>query len=181
MGKKALLEAVLFLSGKALTERQLADVTGMDTTTVKRLLSMLVREYEERDGGLEIARRGRRWVLQVREEYLSLAAGMAPSTLPVGVLKTAGLIAYYQPVKQSKLVSILGPKVYDHVRRLREKGLISVRPSGRTVELSTTSKFLDFFGLAARDREELKRLMEERVRQQGSDEATSGVLEPAEA
>lgn len=176
MGKKALLEAVLFLSGKALTERQLAEATGMEVTTVKRLLTSLVREYSERGGALEIARRGRRWVLQVREEYLAAAAQMAPSTLPVSVLKTASLIAYYQPVKQSRLVAMLGPKVYDHVRKLREKSLVSARPSGRTVELYTTSKFLDFFGIAAGNREELRKLMEKRVQRQGGQEPTSGLI-----
>jgi segregation and condensation protein B len=177
MGKKALLEAVLFLSGKALTERQLSEATGMTVTTVKRMLSSLAKEYEQRDGALEVARRGRRWVLQVREEYLSKTAHVVPSTLPAGVLKTAGLIAYYQPVKQSQLASILGAKVYDHVRRLREKGLVAARPSGRTLELSTTSKFLDFFGLAASSREELKRLMAKRIgREAREGGAASGLI-----
>ncbi len=163
MGKKALLEAVLFLSGKALTERQLSETTGIDLTTVKRLLSILSREYGERDSGLEIARRGRRWTLQVREGYLAEASHLAPTTLPPGVLKTASLIAYYQPVKQSHLVSVLGQKAYDHVKRLREMGLITTKPYGRTFLISTTSKFLDFFGLGVRDRDELRKLMAERV------------------
>ncbi|MFQ5837982.1 MAG: SMC-Scp complex subunit ScpB [Thermoplasmata archaeon] len=163
MSKKALLEAILFLSAKAMTERQLSEATGMSLTTARRLLSILAREYEERQGALEVTRRGRRWVLQVKEEYSTRASHMAPTSFPVGVLKTAGLIAYYQPVKQSQLVSILGTKAYDHVKKLRERGLISAKPAGRTLLLSTTSKFLDFFGLNVRSQDELKDLMAKRI------------------
>lgn len=176
MSKKALLEAILFLSGKAQTARQLALATGMDLTAVKRLLTMLVREYEERDGALEIARRGRRWTIQVREEYASRVADLAPPTLAPGVLKTASLIAYYQPVKQSQLVSIRGARAYDDVKRLRDKGLISSRPHGRTLLLTTTSKFLDFFGLSVSDRDELKRLMAGRIQEPPEGQAPQGVI-----
>lgn len=163
MSKKALLEAVLFLSGTAMTERQLAETTGLRRRSVRRLLTVLVAEYEARDGGLEVARRGRRWVLQAREAYARRAAPQAPKTLPASVLKTAGLIAYYQPVKQSHLVHVLGSKAYDHVKRLRERGLIAARPEGRTLLLTTTSKFLEFFGLSVGSRKELRRLLAERV------------------
>ncbi|MCJ2519899.1 MAG: SMC-Scp complex subunit ScpB [Candidatus Thermoplasmatota archaeon] len=173
MGKKSLLEAVLFLSGKAMTERQLSEATGISTTGIKRLLTILNGEYEERGSALRVARRGRRWVMQVREEYMEKAAHMAPTTLPPAVLKSASLIAYYQPVKQSHLVRILGTKAYDHIRRLREGGLIAARPSGRTLLLSTTSKFLEFFGLEARSREDLRRLMAERIGARGEGDSTS--------
>lgn len=175
MTKKGLLEAVLFLSGKALTERQLAAATGVTLTGVRRLLPALAKEFQERGGGLEVVRRGRRWAFQVKEEYRKETASLAPATLPKPVLKTAGLIAYHQPVKQSHLVRISGPKAYDHVRRLRELGLISARPHGRTLLISTTSKFLEFFGLDAGSKEELREIMAERVTGKTAD-SSEGVI-----
>ncbi len=177
MSSKALLEAVLFLSGKAMTDRQLAEATGLSLPAVRRHLTTLVREYDERGGGLEIARRGRRWALQAREAYATRAASPAPRPLPDAVLKTAGLIAYYQPVKQSHLVHVLGSKAYDHVKRLRERGLIAARPAGRTFLLTTTSKFLEFFGLNVGDRRELRRLLADRVGAAEGEE--EGVLDRA--
>ncbi len=176
MNKKGLLEAILFSSGKAQTSRQLALATSMDLTTVKRLLTILAKEYEERDGSLEVARRGRRWTLQVKDEYASKVSDMAPPTLAPGILKTASLIAYYQPVKQSQLVSFRGARAYDHVRRLRDKGLIASRPHGRTLLLTTTSKFLDFFGLSAGNRDELKRLMADRIQEPSKGEVPPSVI-----
>lgn len=166
MRKQGLLEAILFLTARALTERQLAEATGMTVSTVRRMLTLLAREYEERESAIEVARRGRRWILQVRGEYQRETADMAPATLPQGVLKTAALIAYHQPVKQSHLASLVGYRAYDHVRRLRDRGLIAARPHGRTLLLSTTSKFPEFFGLAVRGREDLRHLMASRVGEQ---------------
>ncbi|MFQ6012878.1 MAG: SMC-Scp complex subunit ScpB [Thermoplasmata archaeon] len=163
MRKQGLLEAVLFLTSQALTERQLAEATGMTVSTVRRLLTLLAREYRERESAIEVARRGRRWILQVREEYRQETSDMAPATLPQGVLKTAALIAYHQPVKQSHLAALVGYRAYDHVRRLRDRGLIAARPHGRTLLLHTTGKFPEFFGLDVRSREDLRRLMASRA------------------
>ncbi|MDX1535063.1 MAG: SMC-Scp complex subunit ScpB [Thermoplasmata archaeon] len=173
MRKRALLEAVLFLTSRALTERQLADVTGMSLSTVRRLLTLLAQDYEERESAIEVARRGRRWLLQVRGEYQRETADMAPATLPPGVLKTAALIAYHQPVKQSHLATLVGYRAYEHVRRLRERGLIAARPEGQTLLLSTTGRFPEFFGLEVRDREDLRRLMASRVAEQAPTDLAS--------
>ncbi len=135
----------------------------MSLPTVRRMLTLLAQEYNERESAIEVARRGRRWILQVRGEYQRETADMAPATLPPGVLKTAALIAYQQPVKQSHLATLVGYRAYDHVRRLRERGLIAARPQGRTLLLSTTGRFPEFFGLDVRDREDLRRLMASRV------------------
>ncbi|MEE9593642.1 MAG: SMC-Scp complex subunit ScpB [Thermoplasmata archaeon] len=167
MRKQGLLEAILFLTSRALTERQLAETTGMTVSTVRRMLTLLAKEYQERDSAIEVARHGRSWILRVRGEYQRETADMAPSTLPQGVLRTAALIAYHQPVKQSNLASLVGYRAYDHVRRLRDRGLIATRPQGRTLLLSTTGKFPEFFGLEVRDREGLRRLMASRVAEKG--------------
>ncbi|MFQ5919265.1 MAG: SMC-Scp complex subunit ScpB [Thermoplasmata archaeon] len=167
MRKGGLLEAILFLTSRALSERQLAEATGMSRSTVRRMLTLLAQEYNERESAIEVARRGRRWILQVREEYRRETADMAPATLPLGVVKTAALIAYHQPVKQSHLATLVGYRAYDHVRRLRERGLIAARPLGQTLLLSTTGRFPEFFGLDVRDREDLRRLMASRVAEKG--------------
>lgn len=167
MRKRGLLEAILFLTSQALTERQLSEATGMGVPTVRRMLTLLARDYRDRESAVEVARRGRRWILQVKSEYQRETADMAPTTLPPGVLKTAALIAYHQPVRQSHLATLVGYKAYEHVRRLRDRGLIAARPHGRTLLLSTTGKFPEFFGLDVRGREELRQLMASRVGEAG--------------
>ncbi|MFP4609123.1 MAG: SMC-Scp complex subunit ScpB, partial [Candidatus Aenigmatarchaeota archaeon] len=78
-------------------------------------------------------------------------------------LKTAALIAYYQPIRQSELKKMIGEKVYDHVDELKEKDLILSERDGRTYSLRTSPKFQEYFGLEAKDRNELKKLMAEKA------------------
>jgi segregation and condensation protein B len=95
----------------------------------------------------------------VKVEYNS-AAKLAELKIPKDVLKTVSLIAYYQPVLQSKLSDLLGSKVYAHVRTLEELGLIRTRPKKNSVELTTTKKFIETFGIDARSRGEVKAWIE---------------------
>jgi segregation and condensation protein B len=79
--------------------------------------------------------------------------------LPLDLLKTAALIAYYQPLRQSKLSDMIGGKAYEHVRELQERNLIQAKELGRTLELTTSRYFPEFFGLKTGNREEIKRYM----------------------
>ncbi len=62
------------------------------------------------------------------------------------VLRTLGLIALKQPVKQSIIVSIVGNKAYDYVNELVSKGFIKAKKQGNTKILMTTPKFESYFG-----------------------------------
>jgi hypothetical protein len=58
---------------------------------------------------------------------------------------------------------MLGPKVYDHVRELKALGLINARRKGSTLELTTTQRFPEYFGIESAKREDIKRFMAERA------------------
>ena len=75
------------------------------------------------------------------------------------VLKTAALIAYHQPVLQSRLCEMVGDKAYEHVRELVERNLVLARPEGRSLELTTSRFFPEFFGLKAKNAVEIKRYL----------------------
>jgi len=79
------------------------------------------------------------------------------------VLKTASLIAYYQPVLQSKMYDLVGNKIYEHVKVLEELGLVKAKPKKKSIELTTTKKFIETFGIDARSREEVKAWLEDRI------------------
>ena len=50
--------------------------------------------------------------------------------MPPKLLKAAALIAYHQPMPQSRLVELLGQKAYDYVRELAQHGMIDRRKDG---------------------------------------------------
>ena len=78
-------------------------------------------------------------------------------------MKTAALIAYHQPILQSDLFDMIGAKVYEHTKALEELGLISRKPSGRSLSLATTRYFAEFFGLKSTDREGIRKLMAQKA------------------
>src|SRR5256885_4662998 len=58
---------------------------------------------------------------------------------------------------------MIGSKVYEHTKGLEDLGLINRKPSGRSLALTTTRYFAEFFGLKSTDREGIRRLMAEKA------------------
>ena len=163
MTDRGIVEAALYSSGKALTVDELCRVTGFDEATVKEHLRALAREYRKRESALEITQIGTRWTMQIRQEYTERARPFAPPEIDRDLLKTAALIAYHQPILQSDLYDMIGEKVYEHTRALEDLRLISRKPSGRSLELTTTRYFAEFFGLRTTNREGIRKIMAERA------------------
>jgi segregation and condensation protein B len=61
---------------------------------------------------------------------------------------------------QSELFRTLGARVYDDVRELIELDLISGRQKGQTLELTTTRKFAEYFGIEGTSKEDIKKWIE---------------------
>ena len=160
MSSERVVEAALFSAAKPVTVSELREASGLDVRTIRSALGKLMDEYNSSDRAIEIAKMGPRYAMQVKREYTSPAAKLSELKIPKDVLKTASLIAYYQPVLQSKLSDLLGSKVYTHVRTLEDLGLIRTRPKKNSIELTTTKKFIETFGIDARSRDEVKAWIE---------------------
>jgi segregation and condensation protein B len=155
-----IVEAELFSANKPVTVTDLQAVSGLDARTVRSALKKLADEYNDSDRAIEIAKMGTRYAFQVKKEYTNCAARLADMKVPKDMLKTAALIAYYQPVLQSKMFDLVGNKVYEHVKALDELGLVKTKPRKNSVELTTTKRFIETFGIDARSRDEVKAWLE---------------------
>jgi segregation and condensation protein B len=78
-------------------------------------------------------------------------------------LKTLALIAFHQPVKQSNLRRMIGPKVYDHVDELSAMKLINAKKHGTTEMLTTTKLFPEYFGIDTTKPEEIREFLAKKV------------------
>jgi len=163
MSERGVVEAALYSAGKALAPEEIAHTTGLPVETVREALAALVKAYEAQGSAIEVARIGEKWTMQIRSAYAEKAQTFAPPEIPIDLLKTAALVAYHQPIRQSDLVRMVGSKAYEHVRALTDLNLITTRPEGQTLELKTSPGFPEFFGLPVSDREEMKLLLAERV------------------
>jgi segregation and condensation protein B len=160
---ESVVEAALFCAGRPIEAEEIAESTGMNVKEVKESLKKLVNDYVERSGAIEIAKVGRRHVMQLRGSYAERVSLMAETEIPKDMLKTAVLIAYHQPILQSNLQKMVGGKAYEHVRELKERSLITTRPRRNSLELSTSKSFPDYFGIDATNREEVKEWFQEQI------------------
>ncbi|MEW5937719.1 MAG: SMC-Scp complex subunit ScpB, partial [Candidatus Thermoplasmatota archaeon] len=88
---------------------------------------------------------------------------IARKDLDRNTLKVAALIAYYQPMTKKDLVEMAGPKAWEHAELLQKAGLVLIRRKGPGYSLETGQRFLEYFGIAARTKEEIRRLLAEKA------------------
>lgn len=158
-----IVEAALFSAGKPLLVEEISQATKLDLDSVKEALKELQKEYEGRETALEVGRAGQKWAMHIRTEYAERSKHLAAMEIPAKVLRTLALIAFHQPLKQSELKSMIGSVVYDHVGELRERGMVTAREDGITRILTTTDRFLEYFGIDATDREGIKTFLAKKV------------------
>jgi len=172
---ETLLEATLFSSGRSLNLSELSENLGYEEEeileSVKNLQSTIKRR---RGGGLQIVEIGGKWAMEVKPGIADHLPKETKSELPPKLLKAAALIAYHQPMPQSRLVELLGQRAYDHIRELAQAGLIGRRRDGNTRRLTTTRRFSEMFGCPHTDRKKVKAWFREMV-------TTSGLLDGMES
>ena len=163
-----LLEATLFGSGRSMSVTELCDSLGYDEDEMLDCLYSLRSTLKRRRGGaLQIAEVGDRWAIEVKPEIAGHLPKEAKTELPKKLLKAASLIAYHQPMSQSRLVELLGQKAYDYVRELAQYGMIDRRKDGNTRRLTTTRRFSESFGCPYTDRKKVKAWFREQVQKTG--------------
>lgn len=151
---KALVEAALFVAGRPLSVKELSKALGIKSVDyLEKLIELVAAEYAERKSAIEIVRvLGDKYVLQLKQEYSQRVMHLMPRPdLRTGELKTLALIAYLQPVEQSKIIKLRGSQAYEHVKHLLEMGLIYAEPYDRTKILGTTPKFAELYGFPEND------------------------------
>lgn len=146
MDLKSRIEAVLFVTGRAVDLKEIAKILNEDEQEVEDALLALIVDYSSRDGALEIDDENG-YILQVKDEYIDIVEKLCPVDISNAVLKTLTVIALKEPIRQSELKDLRGSNAYEHVQELVDKGLISRKKdkNGRSYNLKTTPKFAEYF------------------------------------
>ena len=163
-----LLEATLFGAGRSMTVSELSVALGYDEDEMLDSLYSLRSTLKRRRGGaLQVAEVGDRWAIEVKPDIAAHLPKETKTEIPQKLLKAAALIAYHQPMPQSRLVELLGQKAYDYVRELAQLGMVDRRKDGNTRRLSTTRRFSETFGCPYTDRKKVKKWFREQVKTTG--------------
>ncbi|MBF14237.1 MAG: hypothetical protein CMA97_01825 [Euryarchaeota archaeon] len=165
---ETLLEATLFGSGKSLSVKELSEALGYEEDEISEALASLQGTLKRRRGGaLRIVEIGGKWAMEVRSDVADHLPKETKTEMPKKLLKAAALIAYHQPMPQSRLVELLGQKAYDYVRELSQHGMIMRRRDGNTRRLTTTRRFSESFGCPHTDLRKVRKWFREQVTEAG--------------
>ena len=145
-GVEAIVEALLFCSGRSLSCSELVTQSSLGEEEVLGALEVLRGQYRRRRGNaLQIVEVGGRWSMEVDPRLSSYLPSELRGDIPERLQRAAALIAYHQPMMQSDLVSMMGPIAYDYVRSLARLGLVDRRRKGNSRRLQTTRYFAERF------------------------------------
>lgn len=158
--KVGILEGLLFVVGDdGLTFEQITDALELDIDSAKELVLELKHEYESERHGIQIAMLGDKIKLTTKKEhkdyYIKLLENKETNSLSQQALETLAIIAYNEPITVQEIDNIRGVNSREMVRRLLAKGFVKEAGKselpGKPMSYSTTSDFLDYFGLASKE------------------------------
>lgn len=171
MTLKAKVEAVLFMTDKPIKAAAIARIVNTDVQLVRQALLELIREYEERPGGLQITDEDG-YAFQVKDEYSSLMNEFAPIEMSAALIRTLSAICIKQPVMQSEIIRVRGAGAYEHIKELVARELIAKKDDGRSPILTTTKKFQDYFRLT-KDGNDLRSFLKKQAKKAADAEAAA--------
>lgn len=164
MNEKGAVEAALFSSAEKLRVSDIAERTGLPEANIRHALKDLRQEYDERDSAMMIAKIGNEYCMMLRTEYTDFTGKFAKAEMTGGMMRTLSTIAYNQPVLQSELVKTRGPRTYEDVPALIEMGMVAAKRTGQTLELTTTNKFSEYFGIGSTRISDIKKWIESQAK-----------------
>lgn len=155
---KSKVEAVLFITSKAMQPIDIAQILNLEEDVVESALLDLMFDYSSRNGALEIDDEDG-YIIQVKAEHMDIVEKLCPVELSPAVLKTLTVIALKEPIRQTTLKE-LRSSAYEHIAELLEQGLISKTKdkNGRSFNIRTTKKFQEYFKLKGDIKALVKRL-----------------------
>ncbi len=155
--RKAILEAMLFVAGEAVSVSVLAKTADIPEKQVIELLRKLADEYLQRGAGLVIRQIEDSFQIVTNPElghWIKRFRNMNVSTkLSQPALETLAIVAYKQPVTRVEIDQLRGVNSDGAMKTLLEKRLIKIvgkkEAPGRPFLYATTKDFLQYFGLSS--------------------------------
>ncbi len=152
---KSILEAIIFVSEQPVSlDRMSAVLPDCPKKKLKEILEELEREYEEREGALEIVQVANGYAFRTRAEFAPWLGRLRQqkfARLSRAALETLAIVAYRQPVTRAEAEQIRGVDSGAVLGTLLERRLLRIlgrkEVAGRPILYGTTQEFLELFGL----------------------------------
>ena len=184
-----ILESLLFVAEKPLSEDVIRKNTGLDLHAIREAMSCLQAFYDESCRGIVLAQVAGGWQLRTNAESAPVIRRflkVKPLRLTRAALETLAVVAYRQPVTRAEIEDIRAVDCGAVLKALLERRLIKIvgkrEEPGRPLIYGTTREFLEFFGLrdlsglpTLREFQELSKESEEVVERELGPDSKKGV------
>ena len=178
--QEAIIEAVLFTMGEAVSVNRLAELIEETQTVTKKIVYDMQGRMEAANRGNAIAEFENSFQMCTKSEMYEYLIKIAKSprkyVLTDTVMETLSIIAYKQPVTKLDIEKIRGVNCDHAVNRLVEFNLVKelgrMDAPGRPLLFGTTEQFLRSFGVKSLDElPELNQVQIEEFKEQAEEEA----------
>ena len=144
------VEAVLYLKGRPISKKNLAEITNSDINSIIIALSELKEKYSSSKSAIKINEVNNLYCLELKTSLNEFVEDLLPSELKTSELRTLATIAIKKKVLQSDLILLRGSGAYDHIKELINKKFIIKRKQkdGRSYWLSLSEKFFQTFAVS---------------------------------
>jgi len=148
------IETLLFLAGRPVTFRKLSEITNSQITDVKKVAEELIKDYENKKGGLLIQKAGDSLQMVSHPDLKTLAQAYVKEEvsgeLTKPSLETLTIIAYRGPITKAELEQIRGVNCSLILRNLLIRGLVEseYEKTKAVTVYNVTLDFVRFLGLA---------------------------------
>jgi segregation and condensation protein B len=164
--EKRLVESVLFSASKPVSINDIREATSLPPKKIREALESLFQEYNvqrKTETAMEVVKAGNKYTMQLKKKYVDQSVMVTQPEIKTNLLKTLALIAFHQPIKQSNLRRMAGPRVYEHVDELVSVKLVHSKKHGSTEMLTTTRRFPEYFGISTTDPQEIRDFLIKKV------------------
>lgn len=156
---KAIIESILFSTGREVTIKELAMVLEKSPEDVVNLAEELKEEYNKSNKGIEIIKVKDSYQMCTKKEFYEYVAQVSDKksrpNLSNASLEIVSIIAYNPNITRAEIETIRGVNCDGTIYKLLEYNLIEesgkLDAPGRPTTYVTTNKFLKMFGLASLD------------------------------
>lgn len=156
---KAIIEALLFVSGEPLSLRDIAVNLEITPKYTEEILGEMMLDYELSNRGIKLIVLNGAYQLVTKNEYSDYIQKLLKKnrrqSLSQASLESLAIIAYKQPITRVDIDEIRGVKSDSAIQKLIERELIAevgrLEVPGRPILYGTTDEFLRQFGLAGLD------------------------------
>ena len=154
--RRAVLEAILYVTEDPLTVEQLVQGLEWPKTEVEELIAELAAEHQQPQRGVEVRAVAGGYKMATKPEHHEAVRRFVktlkpPLKLSIPALETLAVVAYKQPVTLPEIQEIRGVNAAGVIRTLLDRRLIATAGRkavvGRPILYKTTREFLLQFGL----------------------------------